>query len=337
MIPYKQEFAAVDIPVLTITGYYDDDQRGAMYYFDQHHRFNAHPDHYLLIGPYDHGGVQGYPSRPAANLDGYAIDSVAQIDIMDVVFQWFDYTLKNGPKPPLLEDTINFEVMGSNLWRHVGSLRAMNNDTITFYLSSTQAPSGFRLTRTADRGPSSLEQTIDFSDRSDSLPDAQAINGEGDPIVGSTVQRGGHLTFISEPLDTPCDVNGSFSLVLQASINKRDMDLSVDLFEQLPDGRYFLLSKNIARCSYLKDLSARQLLSPGKRETFEFRNTFFTSRHLQKGSRLVLLLGANKSPSWQINYGTGGKVSEESIEDAREPLRIRWFTDGSCITIPIWR
>ena len=32
-----EEFAKINIPILTITGYYDDSQRGAMYYYNQHH------------------------------------------------------------------------------------------------------------------------------------------------------------------------------------------------------------------------------------------------------------------------------------------------------------
>ncbi|WBX72314.1 CocE/NonD family hydrolase [Tenacibaculum retecalamus] len=49
MIPYKQEFAKIDIPILTITGYYDDSQRGAMYYYNKHHKYAKNPNHYLLV------------------------------------------------------------------------------------------------------------------------------------------------------------------------------------------------------------------------------------------------------------------------------------------------
>jgi hypothetical protein len=30
---------------------------------------------------------------------------------------------------------------------------------------------------------------------------------------------------------------------------------------------------------------------------------------------------------WQVNYGTGKDVSEESLMDATEPLRVEWFND----------
>lgn len=38
----------------------------------------------------------------------------------------------------------------------------------------------------------------------------------------------------------------------------------------------------------------------------------------------------------QINYGSGKDVSDETIDDAGEPLRVEWSSD-SFIDIPIWR
>jgi hypothetical protein len=57
-------------------------------------------------------------------------------------------------------------------------------------------------------------------------------------------------------------------------------------------------------------------------------------RKLQAGSRLVLTLAVNKRADQQINYGAGNDVSEETIEDAARPLRIRWH-QGSFIEIPV--
>ena len=56
-------------------------------------------------------------------------------------------------------------------------------------------------------------------------------------------------------------------------------------------------------------------------------------RRLQAGSRLVLALGINKRADQQINYGGTHDVSEESIDDAGAPTRIRWH-EGSFIEIP---
>ncbi len=47
-------------------------------------------------------------------------------------------------------------------------------------------------------------------------------------------------------------------------------------------------------------------------------------------------VNVNKSPNEQINYGIGKDLNDESIEDAKLALQIKWYTD-SFIEILIWR
>jgi predicted acyl esterase len=126
-----------------------------------------------------------------------------------------------------------------------------------------------------------------------------------------------------------------FDGTLKASINKKDMDIGVTLFEIMPDGKYFHLAYYLGRASYTKDMSQRTLLTPGKIETISFDRTRMVCRQLSKGSRLLIVLNVNKNADAQVNYGTGKDVSDETIEDAKEPLQIKWYND-SIIKIPVW-
>jgi hypothetical protein len=90
------------------------------------------------------------------------------------------------------------------------------------------------------------------------------------------------------------------------------------------------------RASYARDRVHRHLLKAGERQELSFRSERMTSRLLQQGSRLVMVLGVNKRPDREINYGTGNDVSEESIDDGKVPVKIRWHND-SYIEIPIRR
>jgi hypothetical protein len=83
-------------------------------------------------------------------------------------------------------------------------------------------------------------------------------------------------------------------------------------------------------------MSARHLLTPGRRETIPFDRARMVSRQLQKGSRLLGVLNVNKNQYSQLNYGTGKDVSDESIADATAPLQVRWRND-SYVKIPIWK
>jgi hypothetical protein len=48
----------------------------------------------------------------------------------------------------------------------------------------------------------------------------------------------------------------------------------------------------------------------------------------------VIVLRVSKRPDREINYGTGDDVSEESIDDGRTPIKVRWYND-SYIEIPV--
>ncbi|MNY76490.1 hypothetical protein D3C86_2160900 [compost metagenome] len=77
-------------------------------------------------------------------------------------------------------------------------------------------------------------------------------------------------------------------------------------------------------------------MKAGAINTIPFSSTRMFSRRLRKGSRLLVVLDINKNPFAQINYGTGKEVSEESIADAKVPLKIKWSTD-SYVDIPVWK
>jgi putative CocE/NonD family hydrolase len=333
MIPQKQEFAKINMPILTITGYYDDDQLGAMYYFKQYHQWNKNPNHYLLIGPFDHGGSQYQPSKV---LGGYMIDPVAQISIIDIVFEWFGHVLKGDSLPAMLKDRVNFEVMGANQWRHVASLAEMHNDSLTYYLGNTMHGKVYPLVDVRPLKDGFIDQRVNLRERIDMRFRDQNIIAFTQLIDSTLNPEKEKLVFVSEPVDGTFALSGSIIANIKLKINKKDVDLVLDLFEQTPDGQYFALNESLQRASYAKDRTRRQLLKPGKIETVILKDNFVTSRKLQKGSRIVISLGINKSPNWQVNYGTGKDVSDETMEDGNEPLLVKWRND-SYISIPILR
>lgn len=321
LVPTPEEYTRINIPILTTTGYYDGSQIGAIQYFNLHNKYNKNANHYFVIGPYDHWGGQ---RRPAKYLMGYEIDSVANVSMMELAYEWLDFILKGKSKPELLKGKVNYQVMGTNEWRHSSSLQGINNDTLTFYLDkktlSTQKPKTSKFEK----------QMVDFKDR-------ETENNYYTPeIVFDTLDASNGLVFSTEPFQKEFNINGSFTGNLWATINKKDIDVSLALYELMPDGRYFFLTRYVGRASYAKDNSNRQLLQPNKKEKIPFDNTRFVSKKINKGSRLVILLNINKSPFEIINYGSGKPVSEETMQDAGEPLQIKWHNE-SFIKIPIWK
>jgi putative CocE/NonD family hydrolase len=325
MIPYKKEFAKISIPVLTTTGYYDGGQIGAMYYYREHLKYNKNATHYLLIGPFGHYGSQSYPDLV---YNGYTIDTIANIPIHDIIYEWFDYILKGGVKPAVLKDKINWEVMGANEWKHAPSLNKMSNDVLKLYFNTNNSKTNFILSSQKSLKRGFIEENIDFADRS-------TINNYNheNHILYDTLDTGGGITFVSEPLKEATCISGAFSGKLQLSLNKKDLDFSLVFYELMPDGRYFYLSYFMGRASYARDITKRYLLNPERRQIVTFTNSYITSKKLSVGSRIIIVLNINKSPNEQINYGTGKDVSLESIKDAKTPLKVKWY-NSSYIKIP---
>lgn len=321
MIPTPDEFAKINIPILTTTGFYDGSQIGAFQYFKLHNKYNQNANHYFVIGPYDHWGGQ---RKPAKNLMGYEIDNVANINMMDLAYEWLNYVLKGKPKPEILKDKINYQVMGTNEWKHAPSLKAINNDTLTFYLVNKI------LTTQKPKVQAAEKQIIDFKDRDNQN------NFYTPEIIFDTLDASNGLIFTSKPFENEFSINGSFSGNLFATINKKDIDVSLALYELLPEGKYFFLTRYVGRASYAKNNAKRQLLKPNKKESIPFDNTRFVSKKIGKGSRLVILLNINKHPFEIINYGSGKPVSDETIIDAGEPLLIKWH-NKSFIKVPVWK
>lgn len=335
MIPYKEEFGRINIKVLATAGYYYGGPGAADYYFTQHYKYDPKAEHYLLIGPYDHAGAQfgafGLLGNTFSTLAGLELDPVAQIDLTELRYQWFDYVFKDGPRPSLLEDKVNYEVVGANVWKHTSSLTAMAGQTLRFHFSAVRSGNAYRLTEQKPSADSFVTLKVDFADRTD-----VDRAGPGGGVIDTAVDTWNGTEFVSDPLTKATELSGLFSGRLDFISNKKDFDFNIALYEQTPKGEYVQLTSYWARASYVGDHSIRRPLTADKRQQLDFESVRLMSRQLQPGSRVVAVLSVIKEPGRQINYGTGKDVSDETIADAKEPLQIKWF-DDSYIVLPVGR
>ncbi len=322
LIPYKKEFAAINIPVLQTTGYFDGAEVGVLYYFQEHTRYNPRADHTLLIGPYEHFTMQ---TGVAPVVQGYTIDPVANLDLQELRMEWFDSILRGGAKPAILRDRVNYQVLGANEWKHAPTLDAMADSSLRFHLDPA-----LRLAAERSEPDTFVTLRIDFADRSDVDYTPSTLS------VATTLDTHNGLAFVSDVLTQPTEVSGLLSGKLDFVVNKKDFDVTVTLYEQMPSGEYLQMAGYMGRASYVRDRRQRQLLVPGKRQTLEFRSERLVGRRVQAGSRLIVVLAINKQPDLQINYGTGKDVSDETIQDAGPPLEIRWYGDGY-VDLPVRR
>jgi len=325
MVPYRNEFATIDIPVLSTSGYFDGALVGALYYFTEHTRHLPRANHTLVIGPFEHFTMQNGVSR---NVQGYDVDPVATIDLQELRFAWFDHVLKGAPKPELLKDRVNYQVMGANVWKHAPTLEGMERARRRLFLVEERGAATKRLAERQGPAGEGVPQTVDFAERRDSDYESAVLS------VTKTLDTHNGIAFASEPLKEATEISGVFSGQFDFVVNKKDFDVTVTLYEQLPTGEYFQLAFHMGRASYAKDRNRRSLLTPNRPQQLAFRSERMTSRLVQPGSRIVVVVTINRQPDLQINYGTGRDVSAETIADAKVPLSIRWLP-SSWIELPI--
>ena len=326
-LPYRDEFASIDIPVLTVTGYYSAGATGALYYFAEHHAHSEGAEHALLIGPFnEQSAVQG----AAASLGGLALDPAARIDPSVVRYEWLAHVLNGAERPALLAGRVNYQLSGADEWRHAPSLAALEDDARRYHLAASPAGAPHRLRASAPATAMSLADIVDLRDREEVgwQPTREVVLREPQPRHG--------IEFVTEPFASALDVAGRFRGELDFTVNKYDVDLVLMLYELKSDGEYVKLLDPAygVRLSYARDRVNRDLLSAGVRQQLAFQSERMIGRRLEAGSSLVLVIAVNKRVDQQINYGAGGEVSEESIEDAGAPVRIRWH-EGSFVEIPV--
>ncbi len=326
MVPYGKEYERINIPVLSITGYYDDGQISALEYFNEHLRHNTKAPHYLVIGPYDHFGAQTISPQ---TLRGYTLDPVAPINTPTLTYRWLDHVLKGADKPALIKAKVNYQRMGDNQWHHTDSLFDMNKQTERWYFTPQNDKTTHQLSTEASKAPASLTLEIDFADRNQSRNDYYPF-----PIISGDLEQRPGLIFVSKAFESARSINGQFSGALVVTSNKRDFDFGVTLYELLPDGQAFHLSYYLGRASYAADRESRQLLVPGALTSVEFRRSRMVSRKIGAGSRVAAIVDVNFNPFAQVNYGTGGDVSDESVSDAGSPLQLE-ISSASYLNIPM--
>ena len=322
-----REYAALDIPVLAIDGYYDDGQNSAVRRLQEHYRFRPEAEHYLssvltIIAarrlPPSPGAPRlwhrsGGPSR-------YAGSHLRLVRLH----------LQRSEQAGAVEGQDQLSGHGCECLAACPVDREDECErTLMLYLDSEREGVFHRLSRSKPPELGALTRTVDFRDRTTVSANTYPVE-----IVTGDLGLEQGLAFISEPFAQPVSVNGLFSATLRVRINKRDLDLAAVLYEVMPDGKYFHLSYTVQRASYATDMSERQLLTPNRIETITLENTLLVSRQLSKGSRLLLVVDVNRGPFAQVNYGTGKDVSDESIADAKEPLRVEWFND-SYVEVPV--
>jgi uncharacterized protein len=323
MSPTPEQYAKMTVPLLTITGHYDGDQPGAMTYYREHMQYGnaaAKEKHYLIIGPWDHPGTR----TPKKEVGGLTFGEASLLDMNKLHKEWYDWTLKNGPKPEFLKKRVAYYVVGpgAEYWKYADNLDAIASAQRTLYLNSQDgtAYDAFHSGQLSATAASSAPDKYAYDPR-DLRPGKELEQEDiAKPITDERYALnlfGNGVVYHSEPFADATEISGYVKLSVWMSMDVRDTDFSVNLYEILPDGSNVLLTGDLLRARYRKSLSEPELVKPGAIERYDFTGFTWFSRRISKGSRLRLVVTCPNSIYQEKNYNTGGRVEGESGADAR--------------------
>jgi len=329
MVPTVDQFKKITLPILTLTGQYDADELGALSFY-RDHLANASPEarakHFLIIGPWDHPGTR----TPTDEVGGVKFGPGAIVDLNDLHRQWYDFTMKNGPRPEFLKNQVAYYVLppgnsGANgEWKYADNFEALVANPKTFYLDSKNGDANgvFRSGSLAEKQPTEGSDLFIYDPLDttrgeivDGIDPKEKTAGI-DQTYALSIGKDG-LVYHTEPLPNETPFIGCPAMTLWVSIDTPDIDLSAHLYEIQPDGTSIVLWSDTRRLRYRDSLREAKLVKPGEIVRCDFNPGLFVARRLMKGSRLRLVVSSPNSTQWQKNYCSGGVVAEETAKDAR--------------------
>jgi len=341
--PTPAQYAAMNFPILSITGSYDGDQPGAIAFYREYMQYateKGKSNHWLLIGPWDHAGTR----TPNAAVGGLVFGDKSMLDMNKLHEDWYNFAMRDSARPAFLKNKVGYFITNRNEWKWVGSLDDIGKEKKSFYLANVGGQandllhSGSLLEKLpANTGPSAY--VYDPMDKSSAAMDLHPPdNYLTDQSYANAISKFG-LVYHTAPFTEETEVSGFFELDIYLETDVKDIDVEADIYELKPDGTSVLLTTAIVRARYRDGLESGKLLEPNKTYLLPFRNFTFISRTLEKGSRLRLLVSTPNSMNFEKNYGSGGMVSHETGKDAHT-ARVRIFHDGaraSVIRMPIMK
>lgn len=337
--PTSEQYSRISLPILTITGSYDDDQPGALKHyreFMQHASPEAKARHYLIIGPWDHAGTR----TPSAEVGGLTFGSASLLDLPKLHVEWYAWTMQGGPKPAFLQKPVAYYVMQADRWRYADSLEAVTAQQRPYYLESrtnaTDVLGSGSLQLTAANGapdhfthdPRDTQLArVEYDSDPQSLTDQRLIYA----------QRGQQLIYHTAPFDRDTEVSGFFKLAAWIAIDAPDTDLGVRVYEVTADGGSILLSTDLMRARYRDSLREPQPVRTKGPLRYDFDHFTFVSRLIRKNSRLRLVMAPLDSIYNEKNYNSGGVVATETVQAAR-PVTVTLYHDRaheSALFVPV--
>jgi putative CocE/NonD family hydrolase len=317
---YQNKFNQIDVPVLHISGWYDDDLIGTHTNYTSMKQFakteRARNNQKLIIGPWPH---HVNVTRQLGPID---FGESALIDLRRIELAWFEHWLKGVENGIMQEPKVDIFTMGKNVWRKSESWPLEGTESVKYFLSS----SGKANTSTGDGHLSTTmpakeehydSYNYDPTDPCPNIYDSSEPPAEA-PLDQRPIERRDDVIVYSTPtLSNELDVTGPVTVKLFASTSGSDTDFWAQLTDVFPNGYSMHLTEGIIRGRYRNSLEKQELLKPGV--IYEYNiDLWITSNVFQRGHRIRLDVSSSSFPKYDRNPNTGNQFGTDAIMNVAE-------------------
>ena len=313
-VRYQGRFDEVDVPVLHVSGWYDDVQPATLINFqgmiERASSARARRGQRLVVGPWDHS-LTRERNRTLGRVD-FGPD--ADFDLDGYELRWLDHYLKGEENGADAEPRARLFVMGANTWREEDEWPLARTQWTRWHLSSdgsanTRHGDG-RLER--ERPPANAQPPdIYRSDPMDPVPFlTEPVSAQiGGPDDYAEVElREDVLVYTSGELAERVEATGPVTVELYASSDAPDTDFMAKLIDVHPDGFCQRLCDGMVRGRFREGLDREIPLEPGTVHRFEI-GLWSISHTFMPGHRIRLEVASSAFPKYDRNLNTGGPIA----------------------------
>jgi putative CocE/NonD family hydrolase len=307
-VRYQHRIGELDLPVLHISGWYDDEEIGTPANFAAM-TAAGRTGQRLLMGPW------GHAVNTTRKLGEVDFGPGAVIDLDAYVLAFLDEHVR-GIAPEPAPEPVRIFVMGAGQWRDEATWPPASAGTHVFHLASGgRANSRFgdgRLQAEPPAGDQAPDEWVHDPDRP-----VPFITGEGSGQIGGpddylgVESRGDVLVYSTEPLAEPVELIGPVTLVAHVATSVADTDITAKLVDVHPSGFAQRLCDGMVRLRYRHGFDRAEPVTPG--QVYEVRIVMWdTCVRLDAGHRIRVEVASSALPKFDVNLGTGGDMITET-------------------------
>jgi putative CocE/NonD family hydrolase len=327
---YQNKFDRLDLPILHISGWYDDEQAGALMNYlgmtGNGATEEARKHQSLLVGPWPHA------VNSTRKLGAIDFGPEALIDLERYELRWFDRWLKGREDREAQEAPVRIFVMGRNQWRDESGWPIPGTDYVKYFLSSGgKANSLFGDGRLLAEAPGARGTADHYRyDPADPVPflmEPTYAQVGGPDDYRAVERRDDVLVYTTEAFREPRVICGPIKAHLWASSSATDTDFMVKLLDVWPNGFAQRLTDGMVRARYREGGNKAALIEPGRAYDYDV-DLWNTCQEFGKGHRVRVEVASSAFPKYDRNQNTGEplgttanlKVAEQTIyHDATHP------------------